>query len=257
MKFLIGVFMAAAIGLFTYRKQTLTFSASCLAFVIVFLSYFFGGWYEFGMLVFSYGVVAIIDIFLDKKIKKITVQINKKSGARDFVQVLANGLPALISVVLYYITKEQLFAVMYTVAISEALADSIASDIGVLSKSHPIDICTFKPITKGMSGGISLLGTSASLLACLLCGGISFTHFHSMKISFVIVVGAFFGCLVDSILGSRIQAKYRCPVCNKITEKTIHCEQKTLLVSGVKFIDNCVVNLISNTVSVLFIILMM
>ena len=255
MKFLIGILIASAISLFTYCKKTLTLSASLLAFTIIFSSYFFGGMYELGLLILSYGLVAIIDVVFDKRIKKVTREINKKSGTRDFIQVLVNGLPALISVLLFHMTQEPVFTIAYTIAITEALADSIASDIGVLSKSQPVDICTFKPIEKGMSGGISLLGTFASMLACLLCSGIYFVRFHDMKMSFVILVGSFLGCLIDSILGSRIQAKYRCAVCDKITEKNKHCDKNTIFLSGVRCIDNCMVNFISNTFSVLFAIL--
>ena len=56
----------------------------------------------------------------------------------------------------------------------------------------------------------------------------------------------FLGSLIDSILGSLVQAKYKCDICNKMTEKTIHCDKKTKLYNGIKIINNDVVNILNN-----------
>jgi uncharacterized membrane protein len=68
----------------------------------------------------------------------------------------------------------------------------------------------------------------------------------SVKLVIVIVVIPMVGIAVDSILGSLVQAKYKCAVCGKITEKTCHCGEKTLHVGSIKLINNDAVNIISN-----------
>ena len=50
---------------------------------------------------------------------------------------------------------------------------------------------------------------------------------------------------MDSIFGSTIQVKYKCNVCSIITEKEEHCDNETTVVSGLKFINNDVVNCLS------------
>jgi uncharacterized membrane protein len=60
---------------------------------------------------------------------------------------------------------------------------------------------------------------------------------------------AFVGVMIDSILGSLIQVKYKCPVCEEITEKPEHCGAPTQKYSGVSFVNNNAVNLISTAVS--------
>ncbi|MBU4443583.1 DUF92 domain-containing protein, partial [bacterium] len=58
------------------------------------------------------------------------------------------------------------------------------------------------------------------------------------------------------VLGATIQAQYKCPNCQKTTEKLIHCgSYKTNLISGIRWIDNDVVNLACTTSGALFVLL--
>ena len=59
----------------------------------------------------------------------------------------------------------------------------------------------------------------------------------------VVVFCGFFGCVVDSILGSTVQVKYKCQECGEIIEKKEHCNLETKKHSGISFVDNNVVNL--------------
>lgn len=246
----IAILISITIPLLTIHKKLLTIPASVLAGLIILLSFLFGGYYCGLLLLFSYGIIAIIDKLFNVSICTITDDINKKTGTRDLVQVIANGLPALLSIVLFYFTKKNVFILCYSVGIIESLCDSIASDIGVLSKKTPVSICTFKPIQKGMSGGVSLLGTLSALMFSAFGGILFCIAYGDYSKGIIITLVSFFGCIIDSILGATVQLKNICVVCKKITEKDVHCNEKTKFYRGIKFINNCAVNFISNTISV-------
>jgi uncharacterized membrane protein len=59
-----------------------------------------------------------------------------------------------------------------------------------------------------------------------------------------ITLAGLIGSLADSLLGATIQAIYRCPSCNKETERyPVHtCGSQTQLVRGYSWLDNDWVN---------------
>lgn len=252
LEIIIGIIITFLIGVFAYIKKALTFGGMTAALTLMIAILFCGRLNALLMLILAYLLIIVVDILFKDRIENVTYSINKKSGTRDMVQVMANGLPAGIAILVYGITDNSDFLVLYVIGIGEALADSIASDIGVLSKKEPFDICTFKRISKGISGGVSLLGIISSFVFCIV-----YTFFSYILIDFkfdmyiLILLISFLGCIIDSILGSRIQSKYRCNVCGQYTEKKVHCGNTTDFIGGIRFVDNCSVNLISNSLTII------
>ncbi|TBU41905.1 integral membrane protein DUF92-domain-containing protein, partial [Dichomitus squalens] len=50
------------------------------------------------------------------------------------------------------------------------LGDTLASELGILSRSRPILISTLKPVPPETNGGLSVVGTLASVGRCSLSG---------------------------------------------------------------------------------------
>lgn len=64
--------------------------------------------------------------------------------------------------------------------------------------------------------------------------------------SLVILISGFLAAYIDSLLGSAVQAKYRCGLCGALTEKKVHCGEKGSLEKGLKLVDNDMVNFLNN-----------
>lgn len=254
---IVGILAGVVTALATVKVKALTVPAALEAFVIILCSCLFGGWFGLTFLLAAYFTIAVVDHFLKDRTKSIVSNINQKSGPRDVMQVAANGVPATISIVLYALTDHRAFLVGFAVALTEALADSIASDVGVLSKQEPVSICRFRRIPKGLSGGVSLLGTLSSFAATALCALMYYLFFREWEEALVVLLGGNFGCLVDSILGDLFQGKFKCPQCGRLTEKRKHCEVATIHHSGLIWLNNCMVNLVSNTLSAVAAVLLM
>ena len=99
------------------------------------------------------------------------------------------------------------------------LGDTLASELGILSKSKPLLITTLKPVPPGTNGAISLIGTIASIVGGALVGlltGITLILENAQcsreaagyLLFETVAWGMFaglFGSLVDSLLGATVQ----------------------------------------------------
>lgn len=181
----------------------------------------------------------------------------KKSGARDAVQVFANGgAPAILSL-LYLLFPEDFLLYMFISSLATANSDTWASEIGSLSKSKPIHVLTFSRVDAGTSGAMSLLGTIAALCGAFLIAIISHYLWNEVTFQLGVAIGivGFIGNLIDTLLGATVQVTYTCPNCGLNTEKTNHCGQSTIYKSGFRFLNNDTVNFLSIALGSLFILL--
>jgi uncharacterized protein (TIGR00297 family) len=234
-----GIVLAVFITAVTRVKRALTWPAVLTADAMLVLICAVSGLREAMFIIGMYMSVFLVDIFFGKK--------SEKNQTRKLIQVIVNGFAGCVCILLYKITKDIAFLLAYYTSIFEVLADSIASDVGVLSKKQPRDICTWKKVPSGMSGGISTLGMSVSGAACI-CAGLaaSFALSLSPVQTFIVIAVPYIGMLLDSVIGSRIQVKYICMCCGIQTEQQMHCGSKTRKVSGVHAVNNHIVNFICN-----------
>lgn len=250
MELITGAILSLILIFITVKKKAFTLAAALTAGVILMTSAFAAGLAGIFIVLAAYGAIFAVDLVIGKRSEKITASINKKSGARGMSQVLVNASAAIAALVLKMIFGGEEWIAVYAVALTECLADSLASDVGVLSKGDPIDLCRLHRIPRGLSGGVSLLGTLAALAGCVFMSLFTLIFFgFDPKYFFSILVLPMIGVMLDSVLGSLLQAKYVCRVCARPTEKPIHCEKPSLHAGGVTFITNNAVNLISNLVT--------
>ncbi|MDY4888424.1 MAG: DUF92 domain-containing protein [Sphaerochaetaceae bacterium] len=178
----------------------------------------------------------------------------KKEGARDAVQVFANGFLALLGALGYYFTNDSVFLVIFSAGMAEANSDTWAGEIGRLSKRQPVSIRNLQPVEKGLSGGITALGIIGGFLGSAtvsLLVGILFPIPKIWMLVSMVCLAGFFGCLVDSLLGAFAQALYLDDKTDLLTERDKDQDGRPFeLVRGLRWIDNDMVNFMSNLFAV-------
>ncbi len=250
--YIIGLVLVVLILYIAIGRKALTLTGIISSFIILMIT-----WYTLGIAgVYILCATFILLVAADKLSKKkrhIDEEITDKSGSRDHIQILANCLISSIMAILFYIYKNDAFLIGFAVSLAESLSDSMASDIGVLTRFRTINLLTFKTEEKGMSGNVSILGFIASLVGSLTIGLLFCLAFHKPYVLalFIGIIG-FLGAYFDSLFGAIMQVKYRCPKCKRLTEKKLHCKgTKTRKIGGIKWIDNDMINFISNLTATL------
>ncbi len=247
---LLTALLALLLVIFSVKKGVLTAPGAGTAALLLLIIALGGGWAGVVYIIALY-LVAFSVHLLDKKKKN-----RHSDGARSVLQVLCNGLFGTLSLLLFFITKLPAFYYAYFVAIGEFLADTLASDIGTLFPGRPVDICRLRRIERGQSGGVSPMGTAASLGGCVFSFLLSWLLGLPLGIAALCALLAFLGMLLDSVLGSLLQEKLRCTVCGSYTEKKQHCGTPAEHIGGCSLIGNSTVNLLTSFLTTLAAVLL-
>jgi len=241
-----------------YRLKALTLGGAAGAMLLGSIVFSIGGIFW----VIPMATFFILSSILSKigKLKRTILKgMVEKGSRRDIMQVYANGGISLIMAILYHFTSNDLYYLMFLGSLAAATADTWGTEIGIFSKKEPRHILTFNKVPAGTSGGVTVLGTSGFFIGAgiLTLSGIFPINTSIIQLFSIIVISGISGALIDSIIGATIQAQYLCPNCQKTTEKLIHCKSyKTKLISGIRWIDNDVVNFACTTSGALLVLLL-
>jgi uncharacterized protein (TIGR00297 family) len=250
-----GLALSALIAGFGYWRRSLTISGAAGAMFVGTLVFGLGGW-VWGLLLVTFFVSSSWLSHYRSADKQDVAEEFSKGSRRDLGQVLANGgLGAVLALVYARYPDPLLFAAFLGV-MATVNADTWATELGVLSTAPPRLITSGQPVLPGASGGVSWLGTWASVAGALLIGTVAtaLTQVWSLlgsgswsleatAYSLLAVVGGVSGSVVDSLLGATVQAIYYCPRCAKETESPVHrCGSTARAVRGWRWLNNDMVN---------------
>jgi uncharacterized protein (TIGR00297 family) len=236
----IGLVVSAAIGAGGYAKGALARSGVVGAMLVGTAIFGFGGW-VWGMVLITFFVLSSVLSTYKASLKETLSEKFAKGSRRDLGQTLANGgLGSLIALLAWSAQAPTLLAA-FVGAMATVNADTWATELGVLSRRPPRLITTGKIVEPGTSGGVSRLGTLATLaggasigLATALflgidraLGGAGFARVAitarngALGLTLAATVGGLAGSLLDSLLGATVQAIYYSHGRTKETEKPI------------------------------------
>jgi uncharacterized protein (TIGR00297 family) len=136
-------------------------------------------------------------------------QVFHKKG-RKIKNLLSNLGPSILFSGLYLISPQPYFYLAFLCAAACACSDTIASEIGQLSKKRPRLITTWEEVKTGVDGGITLLGTTAALFGAILTAFPAlWMQPEAYALRYFIIASAigFLGCMVDSLAGAKWEIK--------------------------------------------------
>lgn len=272
-----GILLAAIISLVAWRAGSLSIQGALAAAALGAVIFGLGG-LGWAILLLGFFVSSSILSRLFKRRKSALQSAFAKGSRRDAAQVAANGGIAGLFVLLHVAQPGADWAwVAFAGALAAANADTWATELGVLSRSAPRLITTGRAVERGVSGGITFLGTLAAtggaLLIALLAvlfwqgriielpagspgwpAGLLGAGLHISALSAsqgaawaaIITLAGLAGSLLDSLLGATLQSIYFCPACQKETERHPQhsCGTATLPKRGWAWVNNDWVNTI-------------
>lgn len=211
----VAIAISASLSYAAYSQKLLTPTGSIAAFAVSAVIGLLGS-IAWLLLILSFVAAAFMTTrfrIIDKM--KMGLQEGRK-GERGSINVIANSLPAVFiavfSTLLAGYAPQSFFALLFTVAIGAATADTLASEIGVIDR-RPRLITTMKPVPPGTDGGISAMGTAASFAGSLFIAVMSFAFIVLLgerlplwAIPFTALAGLL-GSLVDSFLGAILERR--------------------------------------------------
>ena len=262
MQILAGFILAVIVAYIAHRAHSLNKSGALAAALVGTVIFGIGGW-QWAILLLAFFITSSALSRAFKKRKAGLSEKFSKGNERDARQVFGNGGLATLFTALHAFYPGSILPWLgFAAALAAVNADTWATELGVLNPTPPRMITDLrKPVEKGTSGGISWLGTLASLfgsamiaLLAVVLSPIGSLHANTY---FLIAAAGLAGSLFHSFLGGTVQAMYYCPTDQKETEKhPLHtCGTETVHIRGWKWLDNDWVNFACSAFGVMFALL--
>lgn len=246
----LGFTLAALASVLAYRIESLSLGGAWAATAVGGLIFALGG-LQWAVLLLGFFISSSVLSRAFAGRKKDLNEKSAKGSRRDSIQVLANGAVGTLLAILQSIYPAQIWPwIAYAGSMAAVNADTWATEIGVLSRHQPRLITTGLHVARGISGGITLMGTLAALggaflIALLASLFVPVTGFGKFLV--VISLTGLAGSLFDSLLGATLQIVYRCPRCDIQTERhPVHsCGTRSEVQRGWRWMNNDMVNFLN------------
>jgi uncharacterized protein (TIGR00297 family) len=136
--------------------------------------------------------------------RKQQLRTAESASGRSASQVMANLGMAGLTVAL----APANWPILALAALAEAVADTSSSELGMAFPAKTVLIISGKPVAPGVDGGVSLVGTTAALIAASFIALAGWTAgLVSPRAAAVIAIAGFLGTLVDSLLGALLERR--------------------------------------------------
>jgi uncharacterized protein (TIGR00297 family) len=203
-----------------------------------------GGWQYIAPIAIFFVLSSLLS-GIRTRTKREAERLSAKGSRRDAKRVLANGGTATITVVIGSFAARESLYIAYLDAVAAATADTWGTEVGSMGTKLPYLITAGLRVPPGTSGAVSIQGSFAGLIgtAAIWFSGVSWIaadqHWNTL---IAVSIGGLAGSFSDSLLGSTLQAGFRCSICQITLEQEHNCGIPCVIIRGIRAVNNDVVN---------------
>jgi uncharacterized protein (TIGR00297 family) len=255
----LGIVLSSLIAFAAYWRGSLSRSGVAGALLVGTAIFGFGGWVWGTLLVIFFVLSSLLSHYKETAKTDLAEKFDK-GQRRDLGQTLANGGAGALLALAYRLHPDPAWLAAFVGAMATVNADTWATELGVLSHRPPRLITTWQTVERGTSGGVSGLGTLATLAGALTIGlaalgglaldglfggpGLALAGWALLPAA---LLGGLAGSLFDSLLGATVQAIYYSARRHKETEKRIDPDgTPNTRLRGWRWLNNDGVNFVSS-----------
>lgn len=242
---LVGLLLATAIATVAFRARALSVGGAVAAAVTGTVA-MAAGW-SWALILIAYFTTATLwSRHRASEKDDRSGGLTEKHGARDAVQVVANGGAFSAMALGHAIHPDPAWQVLAAGALAASAADTWATEIGVLARQTPRSILHWRPVAVGTSGGVTAQGMIGGVAGASFVALTTWLADWTPAATISAIAGGILGCLVDSVVGASLQGRRWCASCGTATEQRVHrCGAATTRTGGIGWLDNDGVNAIA------------
>ena len=237
-----GLLLAGAIALLARRARSLS-TCGAVAATLVGGACVAVGWAWGALLVAYFVASSLLSRWREGAKADRTAGVVAKGGARDAMQVLANGGLYAGAALLTLAWPAPWLEAVAVGALAASASDTWATEIGTLAPRPPRLVTTWRPVPTGTSGAVTALGTAGAAGGALFVAGAAALLGWPARVATAVALGGIIGSAADTVLGATLQARRWCDTCGSPTERLVHrCGSPTRVTGGLAWLDNDRVN---------------
>lgn len=241
-----GVVLGTAIAWLAWRAGSLTRDGAVVAASIGALSVY-AGWRWAAMLIVFFVSSSALTRWRAQAKAERTGGIVEKGGARDALQVIANGAVFAAAAALFAWRPSPMVASVGLGALASAAADTWGTEVGTVWGATPRFVLTGRRVAAGTSGAVSLAGTLATVAGAGAIAAVARLLGWPSHVALAAGAAGVAGAFADTILGATLQERRACGRCGVMAERPVHdCGAATNIAGGIPGFRNDLVNLTSN-----------
>lgn len=250
-QYIVGLTLILTLGFVALKAKAID-KGGLIAGILVASIIFLGGGFGWLLTIIAFFISAAVLTKHRYEYKRMLGFAQDNSGKRGWPNIIANGsIPAALALLEFIAIAGGghgvVFSAVFVGSVAAATADTLATEVGLLSKAKPRNIIHLRhAVDHGTSGGVTILGeltiVVSSLMVGLLASLVGVIEGATSIVISISLIGGISGATLDSILGATIQGVNKCAVCGTVTESHTHHDKEAKRIRGVRFIDNNMVN---------------